>query len=158
LSRAAILVALALLAGCGFQLQGKLVTPPGMERTYIDTVERNSQFHRELRRQLLAADVEIVDSPEQATAVFAITVDNTGQRVLSVSARNVPTEYQVYYTIAYSLVSGEQTLLAPRDVTFTRDYTWDETLVLGKAREEDLLREAIVRDLVRTVLKQISSQ
>ena len=33
----------------------------------------------------------------------------------------------------------------------------DETLVLGKAREEDLLREAIVRDLVRTVLKQISS-
>lgn len=158
LSRAAILVALALLAGCGFQLQGNLVTPPGMERTYIDTVERNSQFHRELRRQLLAADVEIVDSPEQATAVFAITVDNTGQRVLSVSARNVPTEYQVYYTIAYSLVSGEQTLLAPRDVTFTRDYTWDETLVLGKAREEDLLREAIVRDLVQTVLKQISSQ
>ena len=129
-----------------------------MERTYIDTVERNSQFHRELRRQLLAADVEIVDSPEQATAVFAITADNTGQRVLSVSARNVPTEYQVYYTIAYSLVSGEQTLLAPRDVTFTRDYTWDETLVLGKAREEDLLREAIVRDLVQTVLKQISSQ
>jgi LPS-assembly lipoprotein len=158
LSRAAILVALVLLAGCGFQLQGQLVTPPGMERTYIDTVERNSQFHRELRRQLLAADVEIVDSPEQATAVFAITVDNTGQRVLSVSARNVPTEYQVYYTIAYSLVSGEQTLLAPRDVTVTRDYTWDETLVLGKAREEDLLREAIVRDLVRTVLKQISSQ
>ena len=158
LSRAAILVALALLAGCGFQLQGNLVTPPGMERTYIDTVERNSQFHRELRRQLLAADVEIVDSPEQATAVFAITADNTGQRVLSVSARNVPTEYQVYYTIAYSLVSGEQTLLAPRDVTFTRDYTWDETLVLGKAREEDLLREAIVRDLVQTVLKQISSQ
>ena len=158
MSRAAILVALALLAGCGFQLQGNLVTPPGMERTYIDTVERNSQFHRELRRQLLAADVEIVDSPEQATAVFAITVDNTGQRVLSVSARNVPTEYQVYYTIAYSLVSGEQTLLAPRDVTFTRDYTWDETLVLGKAREEDLLREAIVRDLVQTVLKQISSQ
>ena len=158
MSRAAILVALALLAGCGFQLQGNLVTPPGMERTYIDTVERNSQFHRELRRQLLAADVEIVDSPEQATAVFAITADNTGQRVLSVSARNVPTEYQVYYTIAYSLVSGEQTLLAPRDVTFTRDYTWDETLVLGKAREEDLLREAIVRDLVQTVLKQISSQ
>ena len=158
MSRAAILVALALLAGCGFQLQGNLVTPPGMERTYIDTVERNSQFHRELRRQLLAADVEIVDSPEQATAVFAITVDNTGQRVLSVSARNVPTEYQVYYTIAYSLVSGEQTLLAPRDITFTRDYTWDETLVLGKAREEDLLREAIVRDLVQTVLKQISSQ
>ena len=148
---------LTLLAGCGFHLQGDLVTPAGMERTYIDTVERNSLFHRELRRQLLAADVELVDSPAEATAIFAVTVDDTGQRVLSVSARNVPTEYEVFYTVGYSLVSGEQTLLAPQDLTFTRDYTWDETLVLGKAREEDLLRDAIVRDLVRTVLKQVSS-
>ena len=105
----------------------------------------------------MAAGVELTDSPEEATAILAVTADETGQRVLSVSARNVPTEYEVFYSIEYSLVSGEQTLLAPRDLTFTRDYTWDETLVLGKAREEDLLRESIVRDLVRTVLKQISS-
>ncbi len=148
---------MTLLAGCGFQLQGELVTPTGMEKTYIEAVERNSQFHRELRRQLMAAGVEVVDSPAEATAVFAVTSDNTGQRVLSVSARNVPTEYEVFYTVEYSLVSGSQTLLAPQALTFTRDYTWDETLVLGKAREEDLLRESIVRDLVRTVLKQISS-
>ena len=148
---------MTLLAGCGFQLQGELVTPPGMEKTYIETVERNSQFHRELRRQLMAAGVELVDSYAEATAVFTVSADNTGQRVLSVSARNVPTEYEVFYTVEYSLVSGGQTLLALQELTFTRDYTWDETLVLGKAREEDLLRESIVRDLVRTILKQISS-
>jgi LPS-assembly lipoprotein len=146
-----------LLAGCGFQMQGALDRPPGMERTYIDTVERNSEFHREFRRQLLAAGVELVDTPGEATAIFSITADNTGQRVLSVSARNVPTEYEVFYTVEYSLVSGEQTLLALQDLTFTQDYTWNETLVLGKAHEEDLLREAIVGDLVRTILKQISS-
>lgn len=157
MSRAVTLLVLALLAGCGFQMQGALDEPPGMERTYIDTVERNSEFHREFRRQLLAAGVELVDTPEEATAIFLITADNTGQRVLSVSARNVPTEYEVFYTVEYSLVSGEQTLLALQDLTFTQDYTWNETLVLGKAREEDLLREAIVRDLVRTILKQISS-
>jgi LPS-assembly lipoprotein len=158
LSRLAALVTVTLvLAGCGFQLQGELVAPPGMERTYIDAVERNSQFHRELRRQLLAAGVELTDAPGEATAILAVTADETGQRVLSVSARNVPTEYEVFYSIEYSLVSGEQMLLAPQELTFTRDYTWDETLVLGKAREEDLLRDSIVRDLVRTVLKQISS-
>lgn len=151
------MLVLALLAGCGFQMQGALDRPAGMERTYIDTVERNSEFHREFRRQLLAAGAELVDTPEDATAIFLVTVDNTGQRVLSVSARNVPTEYEVFYTVEYSLVSGEQTLLALQDLTFTQDYTWDETLVLGKAREEDLMRGAIVRDLVRTILKQISS-
>jgi len=77
--------------------------------------------------------------------------------VLSVSARNVPTEYEVYYSIEYALMSGENSLMAPQFLTLTRDYTYDETLVLGKAREEELMRGAIVRDLVRIVLKQLSS-
>jgi LPS-assembly lipoprotein len=146
-----------LLTGCGFHLQSDLQMPPEMDRTYIDPIERNTQFHRELRRQLLAADVTVVDSPDDATAILTINNDQTGQRVLSVSARNVPTEYEVYYTVGYSLVSGQQQLLTPQDLTFTRDYTWDETLVLGKTHEEELLREAVVSDLVRTVLKQIST-
>jgi LPS-assembly lipoprotein len=146
-----------LLASCGFHLQSRLQLPPEMERTYIDAIERNSQFHRELRRQLLAADITIVDSPDEATAIFTISSDETGQRVLSVSARNVPTEYEVFYTVGYSLVSGQKRMLTPQDVTFTRDYTWDETLVLGKQKEENFMREAIVNDLVRAVLKQISS-
>ena len=128
-----------------------------MERTYIAPLERNTQFHRELRRQLMAAGVNIVDSPDNATAIFSITVDRTGQRVVSVSTRNVPTEYQVFYRVGYALTSGEKILLSPQDVTFTRDYTYDETLVLGKAHEEDLMREAIVGDLVRTILKQLST-
>ena len=127
-----------------------------MERTYIDTIERNSLFHRELRLALRAVGVELVDSPADATAIFSISVDETAQRVLSVSARNVPTEYQVYYTVEYAL-SGENILLTPQFITLTRDYTYDETLVLGKAREEEFMREAIVQDLVHVVLKQLSS-
>ena len=128
-----------------------------MERTYIAAEDRYSPFYRELRSQLIAADVTIVDSPVDATGTLSILVDETDQRVLSVSARNVPTEYEVYYSVEYSLASGKNSLLAPQFVTLTRDYTYDETLVLGKAREEELLREAIVSDLVRIVLKQLSS-
>jgi len=145
------------LTGCGFHLQAELTTPPQMERTYIAAVERNTQFHRELRRQLQESGVNLVDSPDEATAILSIMLDRTGQRVLSTSARNVPTEYQVFYSVEYALVAGEISLLSPQDITFTRDYTYDETLVLGKAHEEDLMREAIVRDLVRAVLKQIST-
>ena len=151
-----LLLALA-LAGCGFQLQGAVTPPAAMQKTYIATADRYSQFYRELRTQLLAADVDVVDVPDDATATLAILVDETDQRVLSVSARNVPTEYEVYYSIEYSLTSSEESLLDPQFVTLTRDYTYDETLVLGKSREEALLREAIVRDLVRIVLKQVSS-
>jgi outer membrane lipopolysaccharide assembly protein LptE/RlpB len=117
-----------------------------MSRTYISADDRFSQFYRKLRYELKNAGVQIVDSPANSSAVFSILSDKTDQRVLSVSARNVPREFEVFYTVFYSVESGND-----------RDYTYDETLVLGKAREEELLREAIVDDLVQVILKQLSS-
>lgn len=128
-----------------------------MERTYIAAEDQRSLFYRELRATLEASGVNLVDSAADATATFTISFDATDQRVLSVSARNVPTEYEVYYTVEYALQGGSQNLLEFQTLTLTRDYTYDSTLVLGKAREEELLREAIVDDLVRIVLKQIST-
>lgn len=134
-----------------------MTTPAEMQRTYIATDDRHSLFYRELRIELQEAGVNIVDSPVDATATLSITFDETDQRVLSVSARNVPTEYEVYYTIRYNIDNGSNRLLEPQTLTVTKDYTYDELLVLGKAHEEEFLRDACVDDLVRIVLKQISA-
>lgn len=157
MSRLATYSLILVLAGCGFQLQGAFTPPPQMERTYIEAVNRHSPLYRELRIAMQEAGIQLVDDPAVATATLNLSYDETDQRVLSVSARNVPTEYEVFYTIEYSLYAGQQTLLEMQSLTLTRDYTYDPTLVLGKAREEELLRAAIVDDLVRTILKQIST-
>lgn len=128
-----------------------------MKRTYIASSDRHSLFFREFEARLRAAGVELSDSAADATATFTISFDDTSQRVLSVSARNVPTEYEVYYTLTYSLDAGAVNLMSEQTLTLTRDYTYDPTLVLGKAREEELLRDAIVQDLVHIVMKQIST-
>jgi len=153
----ACFVLLPLIGGCGFQLAGAVTTPAVMERTYIAADDRYSLFYRALKQRLVSLGVHVVDSPVDATATLSILIDDTNQRVLSVSARNVPTEYEVYYTVQYSLSAQQSSLLEPQVVTLTRDYTYDETLVLGKVREEALMRESIVDDLVRIVVKQISS-
>ena len=128
-----------------------------MERTYIVTGDRHSLFYRALRERLQAAGVTLAENAAESTATFSILYDNTDQRVLSVSARNVPTEYEVYYTIEYVINSGQKKLLENQTLTLTRDYTYDSTLVLGKAHEEELMRNAIVDDLVRIVMKQIAT-
>ena len=138
-------------------MQGAFTAPTGLERTYIAASDQYSLFLREFEAQLRSAGVEITDTAADATATFTISFDDTSQRVLSVSARNVPTEYEVYYTLAYSLDAGATNLMPEQTLTLTRDYTYDSTLVLGKAREEELLRDAIVQDLVRIVMKQIST-
>jgi LPS-assembly lipoprotein len=151
------LLLLSSLAACGFHLQGAATTPEAMQRTFISTPDEFSPFYRELRRRLDAAGVELTDSPTDATATLTILYDFTDQRVLSVSARNVPTEFEVFYTVSYTITSGTTSLLEPQELTLTRDYTYDATLVLGKEKEEQLMRDAIVGDLVRIVMEQIST-
>jgi len=137
-------------------MRGTATVPPEMARTYIETGDRQSLFYRNLRQALRHAGIEVVDSPLDATATFSVLTDSTGQRVLSVSARNVPTEFEVFYSVAYGLSAGSDSLLAPRAQTLTRDYTWDETMVLGKEKEEQVIRESIAEDLVRVVMIQLS--
>ena len=156
---AKLLFALTVLlqAACGFQMRGAASVPPEMTRTYIAAEDQRSLFYRRLRDSLRGVGVDVVESPVEATATFSIMSDIPGQRVLSVSARNVPREFEVFYTVTYSVQSASVTLLDARSQTLTRDYTWDETRVLGKEKEETLLREAIVDDLVRIVLIQLSA-
>lgn len=138
-------------------MRGAVSVPPEMARTYIAAQDQRSLFYRRLRDSLENAGVEVVDSAADATATFTILSDIPGQRVLSVSARNVPREFEVFYTVYYRVETENATLLEPRSQTLTRDYTWNENEVLGKEKEEALLREAIVEDLVRIVLIQLSA-
>ena len=159
LKRASLFLPLyAGLVACGFHLQGAMGMPVVMERTFIDAEDHYSPFYRTLERELEAAGIEVVGTQADATAVFTIYYDRTDQRVLSVSPRNVPTEYEVYYTIEYGVIAGEKVLLEVQDLTLTRDYSYDPNLVLGKAKEQELMRNAIVDDLARIVIRQISTQ
>ena len=155
LRRAALFGLVALvLAGCGFRLAAEQPLPPGFDTIAVEIVDTRSDIYLELERALARRGVRIeADSPNK----LAIGDIATGQRVLSVSARNIPREFEVFYTVSYSFRRDRQLLLDRPGVTMTRDYIWDETQVLGKLREERRLRALIVEDLVATILRQVAS-
>lgn len=155
--RSAVMLAALFAAGCGFQLQGRESLPPVLAQTYVSTEDEYTEFHRALVSALAVRGIEVTDDPARASAVIEILRDETGQRVLSVSARNVPREFEVYYTVRYLVRTSEGTVLEPQFLTLTQDYTWEETEVLGKRREEDVLRSALIRDLVRQVMRQLAA-
>ena len=151
-----LLVALTVTA-CGFQMRSAPELPSAMDKTYVASSDRQSLFYRKLTRELRNNGVALLDSPVDATAVLTILEDETGQRVLSVSARNIPREFEVFYRVSVSLQEGERIVMEPREQAVARDYTYDETLVLGKAQEEEQIRDAIADDLVRLVMFQLAA-
>jgi LPS-assembly lipoprotein len=152
-----IFVAPLFLAACGFQVRSTANFPPEIAVIYIDAQDRYSAFYRELTTTIRQSELALTDDPTQADTVIRILQDETGRRVLTVSARNIPTEYEVYYVVQYSVWMAGEEVLAPKQIVRFRDYTYDETLVLGKALEEGVLREALSEDLVGLMVQHIAA-
>jgi LPS-assembly lipoprotein len=153
----AVLPVAAVLAGCGFQLAGTGSLPAAMQTTYLDSGELHSEFYESLSEGLRQRGLNLVDSRTDAGARLIISEDSSGQRVLSVTARNIPREYEVYYAVTFSLETNGQAMVGPEALVARRNYTYDETAVLGKEREESILRRALAEDLARQVIRRIEA-
>jgi LPS-assembly lipoprotein len=155
--RTLAIVSILLVHGCGWHLQGTTHLSQAVAVTYIDAEDRYTDFHRALRDSLTAAGVRLTDNQHDATAIVKVIKDTTGQRVLSVSARNTPEEYEVFYDVEYSVASQSAELIAPQKLELTRDYSFDEKAVLAKQREQSILRESLARDLASLIVRRMAA-
>ncbi len=104
-----------MLAGCGWRLQGTTKLSPVMATTYVETDDRFTDFNRALRDSLEASGARLAHNKDEATAVVRIIKDVSGQRVLTVSGRNTPEEYEVFYSIEYSVNGRTEELIPPAE-------------------------------------------
>jgi LPS-assembly lipoprotein len=144
-------------AGCGFQLEGHTPLPAVVRNLYVEAPDRQSDFVQNLRHALLSNGANLMQDRTKASAVVSILRDDVARRVLSVSALNQPIEYEVTYTVGFSVTAGDQEVLPAQEVTAIRTYSFDERLLLAKGHEEDILRRDMARDLAERVMRSLSS-
>lgn len=161
-TRSHLMVALALVApllvvACGFHLQGRTPLPAPLAVTYVITTDRQTDFVQGLRRALITSGAKLATKSEGATGTVRILKDDVTRKVLSVSANNTPREYELTYTVEFAVTAADKELLPAQKVSVTRDFSFDERVLLAKENEEALLREGMARDLVGIVMRRLSS-
>lgn len=156
-SRLCLAGAALALAGCGFRLAGTAPLAPLLARPYVSLKDPYTDFSREFERQLRSSGAAVQLDSAAASAVIDISKDTIEQRILSVSARNIPTEYLLVYTVTYGVSVAGKELLSPQTVSLSQDYTFSEQAVLAKEHEADILRQQMARNLVGIVIRRLSS-
>lgn len=146
-----------LVSGCGFHLRGQAPLPASLATPFIDSSDRYTPLHAALEARLRAAGARLATDPAAASAVIHLHKDETGRELLSVSANNTPGEFEVYYTVEYSVSAGGGELLKRQQVTLTRDFSYDETAVLAKEHEERSLRAALAEELASLMLRRLAA-
>jgi len=148
---------LCMLAACGFHLQGRQPLPAQFTNTYVETQDEQTDFVQDLRKALIASQVNVIRTKGSAGATITVHEDELTERILSVSARNIPTEYELTYRVKFSVLSEGKTLIDNEEISATRDISFDEAQLLAKEREQEILREALARDLVALVMRRLAA-
>ena len=131
------LVPAALAAGCGFQLRRYDGLP--FASLYIDAP--GSAVAQRVRA-LLAADkkLRLVETLGEAEAVLKIAEETRTKTILSLSGAGRVTEYRLSLHLVYAISSKDESELAvPEKIELNSDMTYDDSLLLAKGAEEQLL-------------------
>jgi len=149
---AALVLSLA-LGGCGFRLAGSEHLPAVLAKPYLSVKDPYTDFSREFERDLKSSGALLQDGRQDATATIEVTKDFVEQRTLAVSARNIPTDYELRYTVTFEVKGPDAQILPPQTLTLSRDYSFEENELLAKEHEADILRTSMARDLATMAMR-----
>ena len=65
--------------------------------TYVDTKDEQTDFVQDLRKALIASGSKVIRTQGSSGATISVHEDELTEKILSVSARNIPTEYELTY-------------------------------------------------------------
>lgn len=153
--RLLILLMSLLLAACGFHLRAQAGMP--FETLYLDATNPGTPFIAELRRNLEANQVKLVNSAGQADVILNIVTEFPEKQILSLGGSGRVTEFTLRYRVslrAYNL--KQQDWIPAEDIVLRRDYSFDDTRILAKEAEENLLYQSMRSDMVQQIIRRLS--
>lgn len=151
-----LVLCVAVIAGCGFQLRGSYTLP--YESLYV-AVPDTSLIGANLKRAIRAADsTRLADSAADAQATFLPTGELREPVILSFSGSGRVREKRLRYRYGYRVVDSKgRNLILPGVIELNRDLTYADSNVLAKTQEEELLWRDMESDLVQQLMRRLAA-
>ena len=154
----ALLLAVALaplLSSCGFQLRGTAALP--FDTLYIPNTTGGIAL--DLKRNIQSGTrTVVVDNPRNAEAVLEFSEESREKHILSLAATGRVREFQLRYRVAFRVHDGKGGEFLPASrVQLTRDVSFNDSDVLAKETEEQLLYRDMQFDMVQQVMRRLAA-
>ncbi len=154
--RALLMLAATTVVGCGFELRQAPKLP--FRSIALVGFAPQSALAEALRRQLMSSQVQLIDAPAHAQAVFEALADARERNVVASTAAGQVREVQLRVRLRFRVATpAGKLLLAADELLLTRDMSYSETAALAKAQEEALLYRAMDEDIVAQVMRRLAA-
>ncbi len=145
-----------LLAGCGFKLRG----PQRLEfATLYINVSELTELGASLRRLIATTgSTTVIEDAAKADARLQILANDRGREILSLTGAGKVREYQLTQTLRFQLLDkAGKALIPPASISAAREFTFDDSQVLGKEQEEALLYRDMQNDLLQQLMRRLAA-
>lgn len=157
LLRNTVIAATALgLSACGFHLRGVGADLPPLPFASV-AVSGGGELQAALE-QALRRDSRITVAAQAGKADVLLSVQSSGygKDVLTINSGGKVNEYLLTYRVEASVLRKSDAQVFPLNVVVRRELGYSDSEVLGKAREEELLRKDMVRDAAEQLLTRMA--
>ena len=155
-----VILSLSFLSGCGFKLRGQQKMA---FETLAITPERGGEVATALRRYMGDAVRPLhakADSPPEAKpqVILDILQELREKSVVGVNSSGQVREFQLRLRVRFRLRTPQGLeLISPTEIVQQRDISFNESAVLSKEAEEQLLYRDMQNDIVQQVLRRLSA-
>ncbi len=151
-----LLTAAAAAGGCGFRPRGSRVAVGDLGRLFVDA-DRDVSIAPELRDALSGQDFQLADNRDQAEVIVRVSDEEIAERIVSLQRSGRVSEFELSHAVDLVVQRTGDGAAAdverqPNRIQVRREYTYDETEVLGKDNEAHTLREEMRIELVRQIV------
>ena len=144
-----------LLSGCDWRLRGSGANYATLPKVFLDGSDnrRNLGIYREIYAILMSQ--EALASHKQADVRLIIVNQDINRRTVSVNKSARAAEFQLTLKVPFKILDKEGVVLRESTVVLTRSYSFNEQDIVGKSKEEALLKKEMVSDAARQILRQL---
>jgi LPS-assembly lipoprotein len=147
------------LTACGFHLQGEVKLAPPLQRMYLQAPDPYGYLVRNLKQSLKMSKVKLVDSPNEAETILAISRDDESQEFITVSGTNQTRLYKLKVTVLFEITDTKGRVLMPaQSLVEERVITIQSNQILGSNNEATLLYQQMRRALAYAIINRIASK
>lgn len=150
-----IVIVSLILTSCGFALRGSGNSALTPETVYVRSPQENAPLTLALQESLANAQMQLVETAEQANYVVSIGPEEFSSITSTVNGRARAAQYTLRLGVEIALDKQAQSLLAAERLIVERSYFEDTANIAGSTREADILHNEMRQELVNQILNRL---
>lgn len=158
LKQLTILLCALLLSACGFKLRGFSDVPVWLNHVAIVIQNTHHDLRPMFKEQFQSYGIQVTEQPIKANFLLILEKELEQQQITNISASTTPRQYQLTYSLQYSLLNKKTglPLISSRIVSVSRQLTVNNDRILGSDAESTIIMTEMRRDAVMQILGRLS--